>query len=58
MISVPIWAAAIMAPRKDWGVHSCSLGFVDRAVKTMRVKRSGVMTDGRALAISPSMDFT
>ena len=53
--SRPSWAACIIAPRKLWGVHCCSFGSVERAVKTIRVKRSGVMTEGRAFLICGSM---
>ena len=44
-----------MAPRKEAGVHACKFRLLERADKVIRVKRSGVMTEGSAFFISPSM---
>ena len=53
--SSPSCAADIIAPRKDCGVHLARSGVVESAESTMRVNRSGVMTDGSAFLISPSI---
>ena len=55
MGSRPSCAAVIIAPRKVIGTHSTSLGLALRVEVAMRVKRSGVITEGSALAISPCM---
>lgn len=52
--SNPNWAALIKAPRNDIWVHSASLGVLLSAFSAILVNRSGVMTLGKALAISGS----
>ena len=56
--STPSCAAVIIAPRKLCGVHSASFGVVLMAESTIRVKRSGVITEGSAFLISPSIALT